>query len=150
MRFIKKDAIQSEIYIEKCYDSFLRSIDRGRMTLVNLNYFNFWSDVMKMIGTALISDRFKCEHDLANKTKIEVKNDKLLLENFFKVSDGFNFLNNKEKEQIYSELVDKIINAVFSDKMRSYREEFTVRGSKARENNLVLRQNLDALSSKKK
>ena len=52
-------------------------------------------------------------------------------------------------KKVFSELAEKIVNATFSDRMRIYREDNTSSGSKNNSNNLGLRQNLDALTSKK-
>ena len=41
MKFVKKDAIRDSGYVKKCYDSYMRSVDRGLLTLVNGHYLNF-------------------------------------------------------------------------------------------------------------
>ena len=81
--------------------------------------------------------------------KSEVKDDKKLIDEFLKVSSIFKEIDDDRKKKIFSELVEKILNATFSDRMRIYREDNTSRGSRNKSNNLGLRQNLDALTSKK-
>ena len=55
-----------------------------------------------------------------------------------------------EKEKIYVELIRKVVNTKFSDVLRMYREEKTVRGSKDVKNNYNLHQSLDGLSGNKR
>ena len=56
----------------------------------------------------------------------------------------------EEKKQTYEELIEKVVNARFSDDFRVCRAEFTVRGCNSKENNFTLRQNLDSYGRKRK
>ena len=47
-------------------------------------------------------------------------------------------------------MVDKVINARFSEEFRAYKEEYTVRGGKSKLNNLTLRGQLDSYGKRKK
>ena len=47
-------------------------------------------------------------------------------------------------------LVDKDVNARFSEEFRAYKEEYTVRGGKNKQSNLTLRGALDSLGAKGK
>ena len=48
MRFKKNDAIKNLEYVGKCYDSVIRSYDRGDLSLANEYYFEIWNKVMRI------------------------------------------------------------------------------------------------------
>ena len=52
-------------------------------------------------------------------------------------------------KNIFSELLEKVVNARFSEEMRAYTEEYTTRGSKNNPTKLALRPSLDSYSLQK-
>ena len=149
MRFKKNDAIKNLEYVRKCYDSVIRSYDRGDLSLVNEYYFEIWNKVMRKTASVLSVEKLNNNLNFTQLAKSEVKDDKKLIDEFLKVSSIFKEIDDDRKKKVFSELVEKILNATFSDRMRIYREDNTSRGSRNKSNNLGLRQNLDALTSKK-
>ena len=91
---------------------------------------------------------------LASKSaKTEILADDTLFEEFWVISEMYNnsFLKKREEvKQIYKELLEKVINARFSEECRVFRQDHTVRGGTLTQNNLVFRENLDAMSGRKR
>eukprot|EP00536_Pseudo-nitzschia_multiseries_P004291 jgi/Psemu1/9647/gm1.9647_g len=141
MRFYAEEALQSQVYLDKCYGSFLRSSNRGRLTLVNEQYFHFGVMLMKKVLASV--DQQKLDNDpyvTANANDDILKNDELL-EVFLDCSKGNVYLGKLSSEQnkIFAELVDKLINASFTTKYKgtnlTMREEIDVIGSRKRTSN---------------
>ena len=55
-----------------------------------------------------------------------------------------------EEKKKHEELIEKVVNAIFSEEFRACREEFTVRANKNKENNFTLHQKLDSYGRKRK
>ena len=53
MRIYVEEALLSEFYLDKCYDSFLHSSNRGFLTLVSEEYFDFGIELMKKVPSLL-------------------------------------------------------------------------------------------------
>ena len=129
MRTYISEVILSEVYLEKCYDSFLRSSNRGYMTLVSEEYFDFGLRLMKKIANSLTQDVIKSELGVTKKAKQSLFRDNDLKQMFMNCCKDSNHLEKKqEKEKMYQELVNKTANAKYSDEFRAYREAHTVRG----------------------
>eukprot|EP00536_Pseudo-nitzschia_multiseries_P008100 jgi/Psemu1/19586/gm1.19586_g len=128
MRFYTEEALQSQAYLDKCYDSFLRSSNRGRLTL--------------KIGN---------DPDATLNAKDDILKNDELLEVFLDCSKGDVYLGKlSEKKKIFAELVDKVINARFSEEIGAYREEHTARGTKYKGTNLTMREEIDVIGSRKR
>ena len=138
--------MQSKSYVEKYYDIFLRSSNRGFMTLVSEIYFEFGFKSIEKVSLALTQDIMNRDIESVETGKEILIADKELHDNFIEISKNNNFL---EKEcditNIYHELLDKVVNSRFSEEYCTYREENTVRGGKAKESNLAFRGELDAM-----
>eukprot|EP00536_Pseudo-nitzschia_multiseries_P010146 jgi/Psemu1/25142/gm1.25142_g len=127
MRFYTEEALQSQAHLlDKCYDSFLRSSNRGRLTLELVN-----------------------DPDATANAKDDILKNDELLEVFLDCSKGNVYLGKlSEKKKIFAELVDKVINARFSEEIRAYREEHTARGTKYKGTNLTMREEIDVIGSR--
>ena len=77
-------------------------------------------------------------------------NDQDLLECFLTASqDNVHMKSKVDLTTMFKLLVDKVINARFSEEFRAYKEKYTVRGGKSKLNNLTLRGQLDLYKKKK-
>eukprot|EP00536_Pseudo-nitzschia_multiseries_P019316 jgi/Psemu1/60050/gm1.60050_g len=105
MRIYAKGALQSQTYLEKCYDSFLRSANRGKLTLLNEQYFDFGVQAMK-----------KVDLNMTEHAKKEIMGDQELLDLFLDCSKSNDYLEeDREKQKIFKELLDQVVNARFSE-----------------------------------
>eukprot|EP00536_Pseudo-nitzschia_multiseries_P005420 jgi/Psemu1/12527/gm1.12527_g len=147
MRFYAEEALQSQVYLNKCYDSFLRSSNRGRLTLVNEQYFHFGVMLIKKVSASVDQEKLGNDPDVtANAEDDILKNDELL-EVSLDCSKCNVYLGKlSEKKKIFAELVDKVINARFSEEIRAYREEHAARGTKYEGTNLTMREEIDVIS----
>ena len=151
MRMYAEEALLSQSYLDKCYDSFLRSSNRGFMTLVSEEYFAFGVEAMKKVSSALTGEKLQNQLQTTQKEKQRILNDKSLLDLFMDCSANNNHLDGEEEKKIiFYELMEKIVNARFGEEIRAHKEEFTTRGSKNKKTNLTLRKTLDVIGSKKR
>eukprot|EP00536_Pseudo-nitzschia_multiseries_P008597 jgi/Psemu1/20791/gm1.20791_g len=151
MRFYTEEALRSQAYLDKCYDSFLRSSNRGRLTLVNEQYFHFGVMLMKKVSASVDQEKLGNNPDATANAKGDILKNDELLEVFLDCSKGNVYLGKlSEKKKIFAELVDKVINARFSEEIRAYREEHTARGTKYKGTNLTMREEIDVIGSRKR
>jgi len=55
--------------LDKCYDSFLRSSNRGFMTLVSEEYFDFGIELMKKVSSSLTVEKLQNDLDVTATAK---------------------------------------------------------------------------------
>ena len=85
--------------------------------------------------------------------KQKVMKNMKLFEEFWKISQKHNnnFLKTKAQvKHIYTELIEKVVNAKYGEECGIFIANNTVRGGKLKENNLAFRGSIDAMSSKSK
>ena len=90
------------------------------MTLMNENYFEFGFKLMKKVALALTKFKLESDIDAAEKGKKEIMNDADLWDEFLQISLKHNNQFLKEEKSIkclYLELIEKTVNARFSDRM---------------------------------
>ena len=123
MRIYAEEALLSESYLDKCYDSFLRSSNRGFMTLVSEEYFDFGVELMKKVSSSLTVEKLQNDLDVTATAKQSILQDDELIRIFLKCSEENTCLEEaEEKKNIYYALVGKVVNARFSEEL-----EFTAR-----------------------
>ena len=88
------------------------------------------------------------DKNVAESAKDNVKHDKEVMDQFCELSADFEDLSKEEKVSVLLELMETVVNATFSDKIRSFRQEFTTRGGLIKDDNANLRQRLDVTSGK--
>ena len=105
---------------------------------------------MRKVSTALTLDKLKNNPNATEEAKSMVTNDSEVLESFLTSSEhNSTTIQKGNKKKIFHELVEKVVNARFSEEFRGYREKYTARGSENKETNLVLRGELDVIGSRK-
>ena len=153
MSIYADEAFESEEYLSKYYDPHMHSMNRGGMTLVNKNYFDFGFKLLEIVSSKLTQDDLQ-NNILASKiAKSEILENDDLFEEFWVISEMHNNSYLKQKEdvkQIYHELLEKVVNSRFSEECRLFRQDHTVCGGTLTHNNLVFRENLDAMSGRKR
>ena len=123
------------------------------MTSVNEMYFEFGFKLMKKGALALTKFKMESDIDAAEKGKKEIMKDKDLWDEFLQISLEHNnhFLVEEQSIKcLYGELMEKVVNARFSEECRDYREENTIRGGKLRDSNQTFRSDIDGISGRKK
>eukprot|EP00536_Pseudo-nitzschia_multiseries_P006322 jgi/Psemu1/192765/e_gw1.132.24.1 len=154
MRFYVEETLQSQVYLDKCcYYSFLGSSNRGMLTLVNEQHFHFGVMWMKKDSASVDQEKLGNDPDVTANAKDDIlKNDELLEVFLVDCSKGKNAYLGKlsEKKKIFTELVDKVINARFSEEIRAYIEEHTTRGTKYKGKSLTMREEIDVIGSRKR
>eukprot|EP00536_Pseudo-nitzschia_multiseries_P014605 jgi/Psemu1/215285/e_gw1.735.4.1 len=153
MRFYAEESLQSQVYLDKwCYDSFLRSSNRGRLSLVNEQYFHFGVMLMKKVSASVDQEKLGNDSDVTANAKDDILKNDELLEVFLDcvhVAKAMFTWELSEKKKIFAELIDKVINARFSEEIRPYREKHTVRGTKYKGTNLTMREEIDVIGLRK-
>jgi hypothetical protein len=106
---------------------------------------------MKKVSSSVTVEKLQNDLDVTATAKQSILQDNQLIRKFMECSKDNTCLEEaEEKKKIYDELVEKVVNARFSEEFRAYRAEFTARGSMNKENNFTLRQSLDSYSRKRK
>merc|ERR1712211_21591 len=93
------EALLSKEYVEKYYDCFLRSTNRGFMTLVNENYFEFGFNLIKKIALAVTRDKLENDIHASEEAKKSIMEDTELQDEFMDISRKY---NNKFLEDVDS------------------------------------------------
>ena len=125
------------------------SANRGYLTLVTIKYFEFGSLLMEIISEGLTQTKLKNNLGASEKGKKSILNDKEISQSFLKASEDNEHLKSvDDRTKIFKLLVDKVVNATFSEEFQAYKEEYTVKGGKNKETNLTLRGSLDSLGTK--
>ena len=78
MRIYHQEAAKSESYIRNCYDPRLRLYNRGWLTLVNEEYFEFGNKLMIKASSAMTQTILKTKKDPVGTSKLQIKEDKKL------------------------------------------------------------------------
>eukprot|EP00536_Pseudo-nitzschia_multiseries_P000756 jgi/Psemu1/1698/gm1.1698_g len=98
-----------------------------------------------------VGDKVDNDSDVTANAKDDILKNDELLEVFLDCSKGDIYLGKlSEKKKIFAELVDKVINARFSEEIRVYREEHTAREAKYKGTNLTMREKIDVIGSRKR
>jgi hypothetical protein len=69
MRMYTEEALLSQSYLDKCYDSFLRSSNTGFMTLVSEEYFDFGIELMKKVSSSITVEKLQNDLDVTATAK---------------------------------------------------------------------------------
>eukprot|EP00536_Pseudo-nitzschia_multiseries_P014204 jgi/Psemu1/37863/gm1.37863_g len=107
--------------------------------------------LMKKVSASVDQEKLGNDPDATANAKDDILKNGELLEVFLDCSKGNVYLGKlSEKKKIFAELVDKVINARFSEEIRAYREEHTARGTKYKGTNLTMREEIDVIGSRKR
>jgi len=101
-------------FVEIYYDCFLRSTNRGFMTLVNENYFEFGFKLIKKIALAVTRDKLENDIHASEEAKKSIMEDTELQDEFMDISRKYNnkFLEDVDSvKKVYEELIEKTINS---------------------------------------
>ena len=150
MVFTKEEAILNEVHRKECYDDFLESWDRGKLTLVNEKYFAFALELVRLVSSNFSRRQLKKDLNLAASASQKILKNKAVIEKFMDASKDHTELSEGQKKKIYFEILRKVKNSESSDVINVCNEEHTVRGSKNKETKLNLRQGLDSMSAENK
>ena len=106
---------------------------------------------MEKVSEGLTQTKLKDNLGASEKGKKSILNDKEILQSFLKASEDNEHLESVDDwTKIFKLLVDKVVNARFSEEFQAYKEEYTVRGGKNKESNLTLKGSLDSLGTQGK
>ena len=147
MTFTKAQAIQDPICRQHCRNSFLEAWDRGRLTLVNPKFFDFGVEVVTLVATNFSMRKMKTDIDMATSANKDIMEDQPLWDMFLETSKDFTHLNKRWKKKVCLEILLKVKNVTSCDVINVFRQENTVRGSKNKETQLALHQDLDSMSA---
>lgn len=132
MRYFDHEAALNPTYLEECYDGIFRLGNCGGLTLVSPEYFAFGRNLMQVIVGAL------CERDFERRGNESVREGWAHIEahmpslrnQFMKCAEKFTSIDDKAKEQIFKDLVEKTRNARFGVEVKARRDNKTKRGGK--------------------
>ena len=147
MRIYHQEVAKSESYIRNCYDPRLRLYNRRWLTLVNKEYFEFGNKLMIKASSAMTQTILKTKKDPVGTSKLQIKEDKKLWNEFDSISSATNnkLCSGNERKGLYDELIEKVLNTRFSQEFRRYWEKYIVRRSKVHRLNQTTREGLKSI-----
>ena len=150
MTFRKKQALQNELCMKDCHDSFLQAWDRGRLTLVNCDWFHFFFQVQTKVAESFTEEKLNNETDVALSARNSVLKNAKLMKLFNQRSrvQEHTGMTQDRKKKVFLEILEKAINVTCSDVINRFRDENVMRGSKNKPTNLNTRSFLDSLKLK--
>jgi hypothetical protein len=141
MRIFHHDAVKNETYLEKCYDDFDVLRNKGWLTLVSPEYFEFGNKLLTKIRSKCNQQKFR---ELGNAcikmAKQDVLEDGELLTDFF-ACDNQTEVSNRIKRDVFRQLVEKTLNARIGRESNQFRVENTGRKGKE-QSDMTLRDSL--------
>ena len=109
--------------------------------------FEFGVEVVRLVATSFSMRKMKTDINMAASANKDIVNDKPLWELFLKTSEEFTDLGKRQKKKVFLEILQKVKNVTSTDVISVFREENTTRGSKNKETQLALHQDLDSWSA---
>jgi hypothetical protein len=100
MRMYAEEALLSQSYLDKCYDSFLQSSNRGFMTLVSEEYFDFGVELMKKVSSSITVEKLQNDLDVTAAAKQAILEDNELITKFIECSTGNEMFRRGGEEKI--------------------------------------------------
>jgi hypothetical protein len=141
IRIFHHDAVRNETYMEKCYDDFDVLRNKGWLTLVSPDYFEFGNKLLTKIRSKCNQKKFQ---ELGNAcikmAKQDVLEDVELLTEFFACNNQTD-VSNRIKRDVFRQLVEKTLNARIGREASKYRVENTGRKGKE-QSDMTLRDSL--------
>ena len=100
LRMYKSDAALSDQYLKNCYHSTMRTLDRGRMTLIKEDFFEFGYKLLDTISSTATEEKIMTRRDVLKIAKSNLLKDtslwKMFLESTSKINiDGITKENKK-------------------------------------------------------
>ena len=129
MVFRKEEALLNPSCVEKCLDPFMRTFDKGGLTLINPKYFDFGAVVIRKVSEAVTTAKLKRDMSVTRCEKKNLLGDQQLFETFLETTEGCQGLDNQGKKNVFSEILDKVVNCKFNDVMNMVHEQNIARGS---------------------
>ena len=145
MRMYAAETVLSDEYLDNCYDGFLRSANRGYMTLVKEEYFQFGKKLMEVLSALVTQEKLLNESNVTEKATNTLANNDELKKLFLDCSKNNTHLDEEGKKEMYNILVNKTANVRWADEMRAFREAYTARGSKANKSGQEFRPSLKGI-----
>ena len=152
MRMYKSDAALSDQYLKNCYHDTMRTLDRGRMTLIKEEFFTFGYQLLDSISTAATEEKVMARVGVLKIAKLNLLQDESLWEMFLDSTskiqiDGITVEN---KKGIFQLLVEKSTNTWFEDTFKRLRAKHTARGTKKNKTGQTFREHLKSYTKSKK
>ena len=102
MRMYAADTVLSDEYLDNCYDSFLQSANRGYMTLVKEEYFEFGKKLMEVLSALVTQEKLLNAKHVTKKAMESLENHNGLMTMFLKSSKDNTHLEEEEKKKYIS------------------------------------------------
>ena len=84
MRMYKSDAALSDLYLKNCYHSTMRTFDRGRITLMKEDFFEFGYKLLDIISSVATEEKIMARRGVLKIAKSNLLEDKNLWNMFLK------------------------------------------------------------------
>ena len=130
MIFRKSQALLNEEHCQNHYDSFLRSYDKGGLTLVNPKHFDFGLRVLEWVSEAVTTEKLESTMGVTKQAKDKLLVDKNLIDDFLEVTKDHKELDEEGKLKVLKELLAKLANVKFHDVVSQIGRKKTGRGGK--------------------
>ena len=101
---------------------------------------------MQKVRDSFTPEVMRQREELGQKAKQEVINDPELMKAFCKLCVDFTGLNMDQKKKVFLEVLEKVANATFKDKLNTFRARNIARGTIGDEDNLNTLQRQDAIA----
>ena len=101
---------------------------------------------MQKVRDSFTPEVMRQREELGQKAKQEVINDPELMKAFCKLCVDFTALNMDQKKKVFLEVLEKVANATFKDKLNTLRARNIARGTVGNEDNLNTLQRQDTIA----
>ena len=149
MRMYKSEAALSDHYLERCYHDSIRTSDRGRMTLIKEEYFDFGYMLMDNLSSSLTEVKVLSKMDVLRLEKEAILSNKPLWEMFIESSKKVEYVDEDRKRKMFELLVKKTVHALFEDVLKTVRVKHTSRGTKQNMTGQAFRDEMKGMTRKK-
>jgi hypothetical protein len=128
MRMLHEEAILDDRYLRDCYDDYYQLLNNGGLCLVSWKYFQFGSELLKVVESAVTQKTIQKEGDDFWQLGLErVDAEKRRLLALFLQCGTSAALETDKKKEMFDFLVQKTLNARFGRETTAYKNHNTRR-----------------------
>ena len=150
MRMYRSEAALSDHYLENCYHDTIRTADRGHLTLIREEYFDFGYMLMDNISSSVTEDILLSKMDVLRLVKEALLSNDPLWEMFIVSSKKVECVTEGDRRKMFELVVEKAVHALFEDVLKRLRAKHTSRGTKQNITGQGFRDEIKGMTRRKK
>ena len=149
MRMYKSEAALSDHYLENCYHDTMRTSDRGHMTLVREEFFEFGYMLMDNLSSSVTEGKLLSKMEVLRLEKEAILNNTPLWEMWKVSSEKVQCVTEGDRKKMFEYVVKKTVHTKFEDVFKGLRGKLTARGTKQNISGLSFRGEMKGMDRKK-